>query len=40
MLDREEIKAIIPHRDPFLLVDRVEEFVPGESAVGYLDVRD
>ena len=37
-LDRDEIKAIIPHREPFLLVDRIESFVPGESAVGYLDV--
>jgi 3-hydroxyacyl-[acyl-carrier-protein] dehydratase len=39
-LDRAGIEAIIPHRAPFLLVDRIEEFVPGESAVGYLDVRD
>jgi 3-hydroxyacyl-[acyl-carrier-protein] dehydratase len=38
MLDRDAIKAIIPHREPFLLVDRIEEFVPGESAVGFLDV--
>lgn len=38
MLDREAIKQIIPHREPFLLVDRVEEMVPGERAVGYLDV--
>lgn len=38
MLDRETIKAIIPHREPFLLIDRVEEFEPGQSAVGYLDV--
>ncbi|PKQ37429.1 MAG: 3-hydroxyacyl-[acyl-carrier-protein] dehydratase FabZ [Actinobacteria bacterium HGW-Actinobacteria-1] len=40
MLNSEEIKAIIPHRDPFLLVDRVDELVSGESAVGYLDVRE
>ncbi len=40
MLSAEEIEAIIPHRDPFLLVDRVDELVPGKSAVGYLDVRD
>ena len=39
-LDREQIKGIIPHRDPFLLIDRVEEYVPGESAVGYLDVSE
>jgi 3-hydroxyacyl-[acyl-carrier-protein] dehydratase len=37
-LDREGIKAIIPHREPFLLVDRIEDYVPGESAIGYLDV--
>jgi len=29
----EEIKRIIPHRYPFLLIDRVEELVPGEGAV-------
>ncbi len=40
MLDREQIKSIIPHRDPFLLVDRIESCEPGVSAVGYLDVTD
>ncbi len=39
-LDRAGIEAIIPHRAPFLLVDRIEAFVPGESAVGYLDVSE
>ena len=38
MLDRAAIQAILPHRDPFLLVDRVIEHVPGVSAVGELDV--
>jgi len=38
MLDREAIKAIIPHRDPFLLIDRIESFEPGVTAVGELDV--
>lgn len=38
MLDREQIEAIIPHRTPFLLVDRVLEYTPGERAVGELDV--
>ena len=33
-LDRAGIHAIIPHRDPFLLVDEVSELVPGERAVG------
>lgn len=40
MLDRAGIEAIIPHRYPFLLVDRIEEYVPGERAVGYLDVTE
>jgi len=38
MLDRTAIEAIIPHRDPFLLVDRVLEFEPGVSAIGEFDV--
>lgn len=39
-LDREAIKAIIPHRDPFLLLDRVEDYVPGESATAFLHVAE
>jgi len=38
VLDRDAIMAVIPHRDPFLLVDRVEDMVPGERATGYLAV--
>ncbi|MDR0596255.1 MAG: 3-hydroxyacyl-ACP dehydratase FabZ, partial [Clostridiales Family XIII bacterium] len=30
VLNKEEIKAIIPHREPFLLIDEVTELVPGE----------
>ena len=32
--DIELIKQCIPHRYPFLFVDRVEDIVAGESAVG------
>lgn len=32
-LTQEEIKQIIPHRNPMLLVSTVEEMVPGESIV-------
>ena len=32
-LNQEEIKKLMPHRDPMLLVDSVEEIVPGESIV-------
>ncbi|MDY0086989.1 MAG: 3-hydroxyacyl-ACP dehydratase FabZ [Coriobacteriia bacterium] len=40
MFDRDAIKSIIPHREPFLFVDRVLEYEPGVSAVAELDVRD
>lgn len=30
-----EIKEILPHRHPFLLVDCIEELEPGVKAVGY-----
>ena len=30
-----EIEQIIPHRHPFLLVDYIEDYEPGEFAVGY-----
>lgn len=38
MLDINQIKEIIPHRYPFLLIDQVEELVEGERAVGYKNV--
>ena len=34
-----EIQKIIPHRHPFLLVDYIEDYEPGEYAVGYKCVR-
>lgn len=38
MLNINEIKAIIPHREPFLLIDRVDELVSGVSAKGIKNV--
>ncbi|RKY56687.1 MAG: 3-hydroxyacyl-[acyl-carrier-protein] dehydratase FabZ [Candidatus Neomarinimicrobiota bacterium] len=38
-LNKEQIKEIIPHRDPFLLVDRVLELEPGDIAICEKDVR-
>jgi 3-hydroxymyristoyl/3-hydroxydecanoyl-(acyl carrier protein) dehydratase len=38
MLDRTEIEAILPHRDPFLMIDRVMELEPGEYAVAEKDI--
>ena len=33
-LDINEIMKIIPHRYPFLMVDRITELIPGKKAVG------
>ncbi|PKM51122.1 MAG: 3-hydroxyacyl-[acyl-carrier-protein] dehydratase FabZ [Firmicutes bacterium HGW-Firmicutes-7] len=38
MLTINDIKKIIPHRAPFLLIDKVEEIVPGEKAIAYKNV--
>lgn len=38
MLDINEIQKNIPHRPPFLLIDRITEVVPGERAVGLKNV--
>ncbi|QNO15666.1 3-hydroxyacyl-ACP dehydratase FabZ [Alkalicella caledoniensis] len=37
-LNIEDIKKIIPHRYPFLLVDKIEEVEIGKRAVGYKNV--
>ena len=33
-LNIDQIEAILPHRYPFLLVDRITECIPGEGAKG------
>ena len=38
ILDSQQIQEIIPHRPPFLLVDRILEVEPGKSAVGIKNV--
>lgn len=38
MMDIKEIMNIIPHRYPFLLIDRVEELVEGEKIVAIKNV--
>jgi beta-hydroxyacyl-ACP dehydratase FabZ len=37
-MDIAAIKAVLPHRYPFLLLDRVEELIPGERIVGLKNV--
>ncbi|PHT51503.1 3-hydroxyacyl-[acyl-carrier-protein] dehydratase FabZ [Capsicum baccatum] len=38
VMDINQIREILPHRFPFLLVDRVIEYNPGESAVAIKNV--
>ncbi|HRC27357.1 MAG TPA: 3-hydroxyacyl-ACP dehydratase FabZ [Alphaproteobacteria bacterium] len=37
-IDITRIMEMIPHRYPFLLIDRIVDFVPGERAVGLKNV--
>ena len=39
-LGRTEIEAILPHREPFLLIDEVLELEPGKKVVARKSVRD
>lgn len=39
-LNKEGIKNIIPQREPFLMIDEVEDFIPGESATAYKYVNE
>jgi len=38
LLDITQIEAILPHRYPFLLVDRIIEYEPGKRVVGIKNV--
>jgi 3-hydroxyacyl-[acyl-carrier-protein] dehydratase len=38
VMDLKQIAELLPHRYPFLLIDRVIECVPGESLVGIKNV--
>ncbi len=38
VMDAAQIQAIIPHRPPFLLIDRIVELEPGKRIVGQKDV--
>ena len=39
MLNKDQIKEIIPQRDPFLMIDEVEKYTPGESCIAYKNVK-
>jgi beta-hydroxyacyl-[acyl carrier protein] dehydratase FabZ len=38
MKDIKDIMSVLPHRPPFLLIDRIEEVVPGERVVAIKNV--
>ena len=38
MLNINQIMEIIPQRAPFLMIDQVEEYIPGESCTAYKNV--
>lgn len=38
MMDVNEIREYLPHRYPFLLVDRVVELIEGESIIAYKNI--
>lgn len=42
LMNQEQIKEIIPHRDPFLLIDEIVEMEPGKSIVAkkYIKAED
>ncbi|MDR2723635.1 MAG: 3-hydroxyacyl-ACP dehydratase FabZ [Holosporaceae bacterium] len=37
-LDINQIKDCLPHRYPMLMIDRIEDLIPGESAVGIKNI--
>ncbi|MGD1880049.1 MAG: 3-hydroxyacyl-ACP dehydratase FabZ [Kiloniellaceae bacterium] len=37
-LNVHEIMGLLPHRYPFLMIDRLEDIIPGESATGIKNV--
>src|SRR6201986_274795 len=40
MMDKAAIEAVLPHRDPMLLIDEVTELVPGRRVVAKKTVTD
>ena len=40
MLSKEQIEDIIPQRDTFLMIDEVEQFVPGEFCCAYKHINE
>lgn len=39
-LNKEQIMELIPHRDPFMLIDEIEEMEPGVRVVAYKTMKE
>lgn len=39
-INKKEIQELIPHRDPFLLIDKLVNIVPMISATGIMNVKE
>lgn len=40
VMNQEQIKEVIPHRDPFLLIDTIEELEPGVRVVATKHIKE
>lgn len=40
LLNKEQIMEIIPHRDPFLLIDEINEMTPGQKVIATKHIRE
>ncbi|MBR6600126.1 MAG: 3-hydroxyacyl-[Oscillospiraceae bacterium] len=40
LMNKQQIEEIIPHRDPFMLIDEVVEMVPGKSIVARKHIKE
>ena len=38
-INKEEIECLIPHRKPFLLIDKLIDIVPMISATGVMNIK-
>ena len=38
-INKEEIESLIPHRKPFLLIDKLTDIVPMISATGVMNIK-
>ena len=39
LLNKDQIKKLLPHREPMLLIDELVKIIPNKSAVGVINVK-